>query len=410
MIICRIFFISLTIVISMLSISLLPAVTLYGDAESSVNFIIPDSRGEDRYESLINPGNFMGLNDVMYSLDSTFKVEDSREGGRFTFWVSLEDVSDAAGAGDSLFALDIMRLSYDWDISDSLRLSLGRQGFLTGYGYGWNPMDLVNPLKDPSDPDRELKGVDSLSLLFDRGGAAQIELFTVASGEGLTRVEYNDLTGGVSLTLLMPFAELKLSGVKGEEYGVSGGFLADIMGAGVYGEAALRETSRVAVPGAAPDFLLEEGKDSVFSGLVGMEYVFPSELSLTAEYFYNGEGYDQKERENYKEALTYFNDSYGAADDDWYALYRPGYFGEHYMLLNLFYPIYNLWSEAYLTCIVSPDSGTLAIQPEWIILPTGSLEISLSWSGIYSFDDDQYGEAWLSPFQNTAILKAVYHF
>ncbi len=408
--ICRVFFIALTILISLLSISLLPAATLYGDAESSVSFNIPDSREDDRYESLINPGNIMGLGDVMYSLDSTFKVEDNREGGSFTFWVSLEDVSGTAGTGNSLFALDIMRLIYNWDISDSLRLNLGRQGFLTGYGYGWNPMDLVNPVKDPSDPDRELKGVDSLSLLFDRGGAFQMGLFAAVSGEGLTRVEYNDLQGGVNMTFLMPFAELKFSGITGEEYGISGGFLADLFGAGIYGEAALRETSRAAVPVAAPGFLLEEGKDPVFSGLVGVEYVFPSELSVVAEYFYNGEGYDRKERKNYKEALTYFNDSNGAAEAEWYALFRPGYFGKHYMLLNLFYPVYNLWSEAYLTCIVSPDSGTLAIQPEWTILPTGSLEISLAWSGIYSYDDDLYGEAWFSPLQNTAVLKGVYHF
>jgi hypothetical protein len=324
------------------------------------------------------------------------KLEDLRDEGAFSLWLSLEALSGKNSA--DTYSLDVMRLNFDWNISDSLRMTIGRQSFLTGYGYGWNPMDLVNPLKDPSDPEQERAGTDALTLLLDRGGDVQSEAYILLQDGDENSLEYKDVKGGAGFTFLLPFAELKLSAQAGKDSALSAGFLTDIQGAGLYGEAVLRERNRLA---PADD-------DPVYSALAGLEYVFLSELSFTMEYFYNGEGMDQEEREDYTEAL----EAVAAAEDvlPYWELYIPGFFSRHYLLLNLFYPVYPLWSELNCSVIVSPDGATLAVQPEWVILPNGSLEIALGWSGIYSLDDERYGEATLSPVNNSAYLKAVYHF
>ncbi|OQY33461.1 MAG: hypothetical protein B6241_07820 [Spirochaetaceae bacterium 4572_59] len=404
----RVFTVLFTAALFLLTASIrLPALSLYGDAETQFDFYIPGESGDDRYDSLINPENIMGLNDMGYSMDMTFKLENFSDESSFIFWGSLE--KDSGQSESSSYNLNVMRLRYDWAVSDAFRLRIGRQGFLTGYGYGWNPMDLINPLKNPSDPEQEMKGVDALSLVIDRGGMIQTEGCLVVDTAGSERIEYGDIRGSAIMTLLLPLAEMKLSVLIGNNYALGAGFLADIAGAGVYGEASLREKSRVSLPGEGPDYLLSEEDGSIFSFLAGCEYVFPSELTVTAEYFYNGEGLDKKDRENYSNALAFFN-AETETEAEYYKIYRPGYFAEHYLLLNLFYPLYFLNSELSCSIIESPDSASLAIRPEWRIIPTGNLEMALGWSGLFSLDDSLNGEARLAPVNQSAYLKAVYHF
>lgn len=407
----RVILILFTAALFLLTASIrLPALSLYGEAETQFDFYISGEGGDDRYDSLINPGNMMGLNDIAYSMGMIFKLEDFSDEGNFSFWGSLEKDSDTELSEDSNYELNILRFSYDWNMSDLFRLSIGRQGFLTGYGYGWNPMDLVNPLKDPSDPEQDLEGVDALSLVMDRGGILQAEGFLIVNTEDRDMIEYGDIQGGGSLTLLFSLAELKLSALLGNDSAMGAGFLTDMAGVGVYGEACLREQSRISLPGGSPDYPLGEGDGAVFSFLAGCEYVFPSELTVRAEYFYNGEGLDQTERENFSTALDYYNDLDGYAPAGYYETYRTGYFAEHYLLLNLFYPLYSLWSELNCSVLGSPDSGTLVFQPEWLILPTGNLKIALGWSGIFSLDDSLYGEGYFAPVNHAAYVNAVYYF
>jgi len=414
-------------------------ITLYGDAETRMDVLFPGGSGDDRYDSLLNPGNLFGLNDILFTADVTGKLEGASDRGGFALWLSLEkypvasglyaaaygDVNQSwavaeftAGQGSSILALDLMRLYYEWYTTDALRMTFGRQSFLTGYGYGWNPMDLANPLKDPSDPDQDLTGVDALSLTLDRGGLLQMKAYVLFHDDESDGLAAEDVKGGAEITLQLPWTEIKLNGLAGasadeaERFPNSAGlgFLTDVMGIGIYGEGAFRESRRAPVPGDAPDYQLVRKDGWVFSGLAGLEYYFPSELAVTLEYFYNGEGLDQAERADYAEALAFFNGTLGAAPAGYYELYRPGYFSRHYLLLNLFYPFYGLSSELNVSVIGSPDSASLSILPEWTILPTGNLEISLSWAGSFSLDDDRYNEAWLYPVNHSLALEAVYHF
>ena len=103
------------------------------------------------------------------------------------------------------------------------------------------------------------------------------------------------------------------------------------------GEAALRDGSRTAFPNGTD---LPERKDELlFSALAGLEYTFLSELTLVAEYFYNGEGFNEEERAAYLTALGPPDSAtvFGSLA----AEYRPGYLSRHYALVNLLYPLYD---------------------------------------------------------------------
>jgi len=393
-------------------------ISFYGEAETGFNFLFPEESGSGRYNSLLNPHNISGLNDISTEAGIIAKLENQGEKGSFAMWITLRTEPDN-NSGDGAEP-DIMRLSYDWQLTDAIRITTGRQSFLTGYGYGWNPIDLANPLKDPSNPDQELKGLDAVSFTWDRGGFFNARGYTLLQASEPGSLAYEEVKAGAELTFLLPLTELKITALTGAApdtgrieslpRSIGIGFLADIAGAGVYAEGAFRERRRTGVPGDSRDYALKADDDPVFSALAGIEYYFRSELALVAEYFYNGEGFGQDERSDFKEALKYYNSTTGYAPEEYYELYRPGYFARHYLLLSLTYPIYGLESEAGLTVIGSPDSRMISAAPRWKILPAGSFEIEISYSGLFSLDDGRYNEAWLSPVKHSASLVTTYHF
>ncbi|MBA7651504.1 hypothetical protein ES703_59323 [subsurface metagenome] len=68
---------------------------------------------------------------------------------------------------------------------------------LTEYGYGWNPINFANPLKDPFDSDQELKGVDALTIRYYLGNLFTIKLAGIYREELFTNgVDYSNLQAG----------------------------------------------------------------------------------------------------------------------------------------------------------------------------------------------------------------------
>jgi len=151
---------------------------------ADITFIgnIPESDG---YDSLMNPGNILGIEDFVMMPSLIAKLDAGDESTTFSAWFSMKEypigqgllastyVSMQAGypdsldylytsefiaaAGDRIYSFDLMRLSANVYLTDNLSMEIGRQSMLTGYGYGWNPIDFANPLKNPADPDAELR-------------------------------------------------------------------------------------------------------------------------------------------------------------------------------------------------------------------------------------------------------------
>ncbi len=387
----------------------------------------------DRFDSPLNPGNCQDLHDITLDTDFIVKLAGEDEKADFNFWLAVKPynlaqalfaaapnyeeaalVESLTWLGPKINDIDVLRASIAWYIGDFLILRVGRQSMLTGYGYGWNPIDFTNPLKDPFDPDQELKGVDALTIRYYLGNIFTVKLagiYRPALFE--SGVDYSDLQASLELTGSFPSIEAKLCGFydydesEGQDAyvpGLGAGLKIDLAGAGVYGESALLWGSRSNFPDSQTAY--SRKANLLFSGILGLEYTFESELSVTLEYFYNGEGYDLDDRRLYRDSLELV----GLPTTDYLLMYRSGYFAKHYLLLNIFLPLYSINTDINLSCLYSPDSWAFNIVPRITFNVSGSLSVDLGYIGLFSLEDGQFNEAWFSPVKHVLQLEARYSF
>jgi len=400
------------------------------------------------FDSILNPGNLMALKDLSMNTSLIARLDAGDERTTFSAWFRLKEypigqallagtydsyVAMLAGstttmdalltgefialAGDTIFSLDIMRFSANVALGDSFSIEAGRQSLLTGYGYGWNPMDFANPLKDPSDPDTDLRGVDALSFSVDFGYTAYLKFYAVLPDDILASgIDFEEVKGGGEFSLYLSGFELKLTGLydydssEGSDAyvpSVGGGFMADLFGLGFYGEAAVRKGSRnFFTDGTALGLSRKSGWS--FSVLAGLEYTFSNELYAVAEYFYNGEGFDSVERENMKSALELAQAALGGPTSDLFAMYRSGYFSRHYVMLSLMQPFYVIDTDLNLTAIFSPDSGSLLILPSISYNFSGSFTGRIDYGGMFDLYGDDFSEVSALPVKH--VISTVFSY
>ena len=417
-------------------------VNFSGELTPEVIFNIP---GEEGYTSLLNPGNVLGMEDLMFRNGINLKLNESGETGALDLWIRLgqypiaemlvstafiasgfnqtaaDYVADLAWTADPyLYIADILRASASWIPTPDVRITLGRQSYLTGYGYGWNPVDLANPPKDPRSPQAYLRGVDGLTFRYSPAAWFNASLYGLIPPGGYSWGYQNLLAGG-ELTFYTPALEIKLSGLYGsvEEgsdafdlypHAAAAAFYLDVAGVGVYGEGVVHSRSRRNTPDAAGfSTTIQDGP--VPSGLFGLEYYFPSGVLLAAEYFYNGEGWNQAQREDYASALNILGTGTGITGE-YYALYTPSYFAQHYALLNLLVPWYDGDASLNLNFIWSPDSEVLFLTTTVLfnLNYEGTLVTELWYAGQVSLEDSRKNEAWLSPVSNSIRWNLRYYF
>jgi hypothetical protein len=404
-------------------------ISLSGEANTYLNVFPGFPYTSDRFDTPVNPENITGIQDVALDTDVTFRLDAGREAGALTLWLAVNPYEmsrllQAAATTDPLAeglllsdpaALSVLRANIAWFIGQALVLRLGRQSMLTGYGYGWNPMDFANTVKDPFDPQAELRGVDALSLQFYLGNLFALKLAGILTiDELIAGADYKELKATAELTVTFPLIECSISGLyeyDGEDAFVpafGAGFMSDVAGVGIYGEGALLWGGRIPVAVGVSN--IERPEQLFASGLIGLEYTFASELRLIAEYLYNGEGYSRQERDLYRQSLEDQFASLTYIPGEYAAMYRPGYFARHYLLLNLGYPIYRWNTNVEFATYYSPDSGALGVLPSLELEVSGSLSVRAGYSGLFSLLEDQYDEAWFSPVKHIAELRLTYFF
>ena len=427
--------------------------TLAGEFSSTVHTRFSgEADEEDRYDSPLNPDNIFQMRDVTFDTRLLVKLGAGDENTALDVWIQtdpyrigelfwltagatespFDDLAAAEGIaylGDEIPAFRVMRAGITWFPAASLVVKLGRQNMLTGYGYGWNPIDFANPLKDPRDPDGGLAGVDALTLTWYTGSLFSVRAFAIYRGQPLTDgIRYRDLQSGLELTASLPQLEIKATGFY-EEDGVSEedeedargedpyvpavgiGAKADIFGIGVYTEWAFLQGTRSLKPGEDLELRRENGWTT--SALFGAEYTFAFELSLALEYFLNGEGLNSGERDRYLEGLKAAAGSpvFAAPTLEQLSVYRPGFFAEHYLLLHALYPIYDLQTDVSFLSLYSPDSASIMILPELVFRIGGSLNVTVGYSGLLNLDaDEESSEIELSPVRHSAHIEARYLF
>lgn len=421
--------------------------TFGGTLKPGMVFNVPGTRGYG--ESPLNSGNWMNMTDLMFQNAVDLKLDARGETGFMELRLGIKQfpvadlfigtaqigetisgggllgytaaVTDLFYLTDSyVFALDVMRANVGWSPADAVKITLGRQSFLTGYGYGWNPVDLVNPAKDPTDPDAEVRGVDALSLRLSPAPWLEAKLYGALPNEGFA-ADYEDLMAGAEMTFSIAAAEFKLAGLwggreeSGDKYDAyphagAAAFFVDIFGIGFYGEGVIRSRSRRNNTDAAGGVsTLRDGP--VLSGLFGAEYYFAAGPSLAMEYFYNGEGWNHGTRQDYVTALT-GGLAGGGGICEYASLYTPLYFARHYALANLMIPWYAGETTFNINAVFSPDSKAFIFTPsaEINLNYEGTLVTEIIYSGFFDFDESERNEAYLAPVRHAVTLNMEYFF
>ncbi|RKX83993.1 MAG: hypothetical protein DRP57_06770 [Spirochaetes bacterium] len=154
------------ILLSFLNLTAFAETSFSGNTQVTTTIYPTKDYTSDRFESLLNPDNVMDLHDVSLNLSFTAKISAEGDNGAFDFWFAVEPaglqellniISSASGSPTqaalltdalkayftNIYGLNIQRADISFFISDSFSLTAGRQDLFTGYGYGWDPMNLA---------------------------------------------------------------------------------------------------------------------------------------------------------------------------------------------------------------------------------------------------------------------------
>lgn len=392
-----------------------------GKVEVSLMALVP----EGDYTTPTNPSNVYGFKDFSMSPSLVFDISNYDDLTNFEAKFSLgsypigytfknlspqddetQKLLDSyfETTGESINTFELERLFLDIQLIDNLAFSIGRKPYLLGYGYGWNPTDNINPLKNPEDPNAELKGVDSVSLNMDLG-VSTIRTILIVNKEIFTQgTSYEHLALAADINFYFDALDLILTGYYNfsnerteKVNSLALGFKKDILGIGLYGEGIILDGTRNKFPDAGSANYKE---DITFNLLGGIEYVFTTDTSAILEYYYNGEGFSKNDREAYNNLLK----------SSPTPLHRSSNYTEHYLLLNLSQPFYNLNSTGNLAAIYSIDSTCLTVSPSYEISFSENTNIKLTYSGLFDFGSNDFTERDLSPIKNMFNLNISYVF
>lgn len=385
---------------------------------------------ENNYDSLTNPENINGIKDLSISPSLVFDISNYDEltnfEGKFSLnsypigqvFYSLSQIEIEQNllkevfqeTGESINTFELERLFIDIQLFENLIMSLGRKPFLMGFGYGWNPTDNINPLKNPQDPNAELKGIDSISFNFDFGITTVNTILLINKEIFTLGVDYNHVALASDISLYLDGLDLTASGFynfsdkrTSKVNSLALGIKKDLFGLGLYGEAVFLDGSRNKFP---TDLTTKYKEDVLYNLLFGAEYVFTTDTSLITEYFYNGEGYNKEERSSYRKYLETTIEIYGTPE----ILHRSSNYSKHYLLLNISQPFYNINSTGNLTAIYSIDTYSITLTPQYSIDIGENSNIEISYIGFYDFFNNDYTEYDLMPMKNIFSITFKYAF
>ena len=410
-----------------------------GSLKTTLSLFLSFPYDDDRFASLINPGNVLGVHDVQAANYLVTKLEGEEGDSFFALWLGfntyrIAEALYAAASGDDiqLIALsemlpflgteigtiELLRAHISFYTFESLVFTLGRQEMQTGYGYGWNPSDFANPLKDPYNPKAELKGIDAVKMTVILGAMGSMSLSALYTGDDAADgINFEDIMLLSENTFNLPGLEIMLTGLyeydEDNDYdtipmGAGVGCKVNVFDMGIYGEGAVRFGSRNYYYEAVLNPVIKT--DPLFSALAGIEYIFPFELMFVLEYFYNGEGFSDNEKDLYEQSVRAKVDEIGSPRTDQLMMIVPGYLNQHYILLHLMYPLYDLNMEVQCLALFSPDGLMLNLLPQVNFNISGSLTVSLGYTGLFDFDGERINEASLNPFEHMIVIEGWYFY
>jgi hypothetical protein len=319
--------------------------------------------------SPLNPRGVLDIQRFTDASDLTLFGDITAADKRWKLQLKLRASNDWRRNGTS--KLDIGELSFSYSATPWLDLRIGRKIERWGTGYAWNPTGVVNPRKNPSDPnDRRslFRGADMAAAdIFVKGwqvtvlGTPQIA-WNRSAGRRLTGTGW-----AVRAYRLIKGTDVAFTASGGNGLANSRGIsLARVFGNSLelHAEAAyIDDTVRLRPRGEGPVPVRKPHPEI----LVGGQYTFSNNVNVIGEFYHAGQGFSGREWNDFR--------VFGAAADEGIAQgnplplmlanaqFTPLQMSRNYTFARVLWPIRLNRLEVETIVITSLRDGSSLIRP-----------------------------------------------
>ena len=359
--------------------------------------------------------------DTLDSYSSAFEVSASYQKQNW-----LLDFTGHASSVNSEFEdqqdLEIYEALVKWQSNEKLLFELGKKAVKWGKGYAWNPVAFLERPKDPGDPELTREGFVMAGGEWIRSGEGALK--TMALTPVLVPVENQvnsdfgveeSLNPAFKLYLLYRDIDLDFmylaDGSRSQRWGFD--FSTNLAtNLEIHGEFAHVYAQSKSLLQSDNTLLTEESDISRY--LLGLRYLTDKDLTIIAEYYYNGAGYNQQQAEQYFQLL---HEAANTGDSSLEQLARAaasaGFnnanFMESYLYLKFSQkePFDIVYLTTSLILIGNLEDGSYSMTPEIIYTRVTNLELRLRLNLNSGEQGTEYGE---KPVQDRLEFRARYYF
>jgi hypothetical protein len=343
-------------------------VRVFGQADTEADVTPANEAGP------LNPGNILNVPLFTDTSDLTVFGDVSADDKRWKLKVKLHASGD--WSSQSLYKFDVSELSFRYSVTSWLDLHVGREIEKWGTGYAWNPTGVLNPPKDPTDPN------DRRSL-YTGVNVAGADIFTKGWDITLLGVPQISWAGKDGRHLLSTgWAARSYRLIKGTDvaFTASGGnglpnseglSLARVFGNSLelHAEAAYISDTIRYLPrwdGLVPDDLVPVRRPHS-EILVGGQYTFPNRINVVAEYYHASQGLSDREWNGYEAYAATAQQNLLAGNPQSLMLanaqFTPLNMSKDYTFLRVLWPILPNRLEIETILVTSLRDGSSVVQP-----------------------------------------------
>ncbi|HEV8132023.1 MAG TPA: hypothetical protein VGQ81_12280 [Acidobacteriota bacterium] len=332
-------------------------------------------------QSPLNPSNFLNLQSRSSSSDISLFGELSPEDKSWKFHCKLRGSNEWSRHTTS--RADVSELYLNLSVTPWLDFQVGRSIEKWGTGYAWNPTGVLNPRKDPRDPnDRRAayRGVDAVRAdVFARDWNFSFLMAPEIDWTGRHSKRLLSTGWATRAYRLVRGVDLSLSASGGNGLPNSQGIsLARVFGNALelHAEAAAFHDTLRYVP-TGDGFALQKREHGEV--LLGGQYTLPRNINIVVEYFYTGIGLSEKEWQQFGQLVQSGQIRLASGDRRGLLLsnlyFTPLLMGKDYGFMRLYSAFCRNKLEVEAIVISSLRDGSSLVRPGfyWKVHPNWSL-------------------------------------
>ena len=358
-------------------------------------------------------------------LTGTLQLEASyKKGiGAFNGVLRAEAAQDDIGWSDRT---DVYEANLSLKPTPFVTADIGKKVFKWGKGYAWNPVGFIDRPKDPGNPEEALEGFfgAGIDLIKSLDGSLRTVALTTIALPVFRDVnedfgERNHVNLAAKFYMLYRDTDIDFvifsGGSRSTRYGVD--FSRNLAtNFEIHGEFAYLTHLRQNV--LSETGTVVQKKRSANRYLLGLRYLTENDMTTIIEYYHNGAGYSESERERFYRMVADANTQlrsngadtlYQAAKNISAMGYGSPQAGRNYLYLKINQkdPFDILYFTPGLIAIFNLDDGSYSVSPEVLYTGFTNWEIRLRYSLL---GGDEFTEFEEKQNENKLELRVRYYF